>query len=96
MEATAIKKAKVAISTLSDEVAALKARIKTLDKSVAEATEQREEENEDYTQLMAQDTAAKELAERKRTRRNRWILGRSSRVTSLPDEVWTMLPRPFA
>merc|ERR1711939_1065187 len=34
---------------------------KALDKSVAEATEQRKEENEDFTTLMAQDTAAKEL-----------------------------------
>merc|ERR1711924_548708 len=32
-----------------------------LDKSVAEATEQRKEENEDYTELMASDSAAKEL-----------------------------------
>merc|ERR1711957_831539 len=32
-----------------------------LDESVAEATEQRKEENEDFTTLMAQDTAAKEI-----------------------------------
>merc|ERR1711939_803558 len=34
---------------------------KALDKSVAEATEQRKEENEDFTELMASDSAAKEL-----------------------------------
>merc|ERR1719446_2052222 len=46
---------------LSEEIAALEAGIKALDKSVAEATEQRKEENEDYTAMMASDTAAKEL-----------------------------------
>merc|ERR1719343_1662507 len=46
---------------LSEEIAALEAGIKALDKSVAEATEQRKEENVDYTELMAADTAAKEL-----------------------------------
>merc|ERR1719443_254906 len=40
---------------------ALNDAIKALDKAVAEATEQRKEENEDYTELMAQDSAAKEV-----------------------------------
>jgi len=39
----------------------LEAGIAALDKSVAEATEQRKEENEDFTELMASDSAAKEL-----------------------------------
>merc|ERR1719230_1283099 len=59
LEAAAIERAKEAIATLTDEIAALEAGIKALDKSVAEATEQRKEENEDYTALMASDTAAK-------------------------------------
>merc|ERR1719375_2799307 len=57
----AIAKAKEGIAALADELAALAAGIKALDKSVAEATEQRKEENEDFTQLMAADSAAKEL-----------------------------------
>merc|ERR1719221_461808 len=61
LEAAAIEKAKDAIAVLSEEIAALEAGIKALDKSVAEATEQRKEENEDYTAMMASDTAAKEL-----------------------------------
>merc|ERR1740138_818565 len=61
LEAAAIEKAKEAIALLTEEIAALEAGIKALDKSVAEATEQRKEENEDYTALMASDTAAKEL-----------------------------------
>merc|ERR1719235_3173834 len=57
----AIEKGKEGISALTDELAALEAGIKALDKSVAEATEQRKEENEEYTELIAADSAAKEL-----------------------------------
>merc|ERR1719446_598661 len=52
---------KEGIATLTEEIAALDAGIKALDKSVAEATEQRKEENAEYTELMASDAAAKEL-----------------------------------
>merc|ERR1719262_1301632 len=61
LEGAAIEKAKEAIATFSEEIKDLEAGIKALDKSVAEATELRKEENEDYTALMASDTAAKEL-----------------------------------
>jgi len=57
----AIEKAKEGISALADELAALAAGIKALDKSVADATEQRKEENEEYSQLMASDGAASEI-----------------------------------
>jgi len=57
----AIAKAKEGIAALADELAALAAGIKALDKSVAEATEQRKEENEDFIALMASDGAAKEI-----------------------------------
>merc|ERR1719486_1275427 len=49
------------LATVTDEIAALETSIKDLDKSVAVATEQRKEENEEYTALMASNTAAKEL-----------------------------------
>jgi len=58
---TAIADAKDGIATKQDEIKALAASIKALDKAVAEATEQRKEENEDFTQLMASDSAAKEI-----------------------------------
>jgi len=58
---TAISDAKEGIAATQDEIAALGKSIKALDKAVAEATEQRKEENEDYTQLMASDGAAKEI-----------------------------------
>jgi chromosome segregation ATPase len=57
----AITKLKEGISTVTDEIAALEAGIKALDKSVAEATEQRKEENAEFTELMASDAAAKEI-----------------------------------
>merc|ERR1740117_2548771 len=58
---TAISDAKEGIAATQDEIAALGKSIKALDKAVAEATEQRKEENEDFTQLMASDSAAKEI-----------------------------------
>jgi len=58
---TTIEDTKESISTVTAEIEALEDTIKALDKAVAEATEQRKEENEDFTELMASDTAAKEL-----------------------------------
>jgi chromosome segregation ATPase len=57
----AIAEAKEGIATLADEIKALEEGIVALDKSVAEATEQRKEENSDYKTLMASDGAAKEI-----------------------------------
>merc|ERR1719353_2407565 len=58
---TVIADTKDGIETLKSEIDALGKTIKALDKAVAEATEQRKEENEDFTELMASDSAAKEL-----------------------------------
>merc|ERR1719262_98848 len=58
---TAIADAKDGIATTQDEIKALGAGIRALDKAVADATEQRKEENEDFQALMASDSAAKEL-----------------------------------
>merc|ERR1719401_2691779 len=57
----AIATAKDALATLAEEIAALEASIKALDKAVAEATEQRKQENAEFKELMASDTAAKEV-----------------------------------
>merc|ERR1719440_309234 len=57
----AIAKEKEAIAMLTEEIKSLEEAIVALDKSVAEATEQRKEENAEYTELMANDAAAKEL-----------------------------------
>merc|ERR1719395_346533 len=69
---TAVADAKEAIATLISEINALNAGITALDKSVAEATEQRKKENEDYTTLMTQDTAAKELIGMAKNRLNKF------------------------
>merc|ERR1740117_1525786 len=58
---TVIADTKDGIENLKGEIKALGATIQALDKSVADATEQRKEENEDFTQLMASDSAAKEI-----------------------------------
>jgi len=58
---TGIEDAKEGIATLTQEIEALGAGIKALDKSVAEATDQRMAENAEFKELMASDTAAKEL-----------------------------------
>merc|ERR1719247_3249007 len=58
---TAIADTKDGIENLKAEIKALRATIAALDKSVADATEQRKQENEDFTQLIASDSAAKEI-----------------------------------
>merc|ERR1719362_805403 len=56
-----IADAKETIATLADEIKELGAGIKELDKTVAEATANRKEENSDFKTLYASDSAAKEL-----------------------------------
>merc|ERR1719493_448259 len=69
---TAIEGLNGAIAKLGEEIAALTAGIKELDTMVAEATEQRKEENEDFKELMASDTAAKELMKFAKNRLNKF------------------------
>jgi len=69
---TAIENAKEAIAKLAEEIAALTAGIKELDKMVTEATEQRKDENDDFKELMASDTAAKELLKFAKNRLNKF------------------------
>jgi len=69
---TAIAKAKEAIETLTEEIKALEKGIKELDKSVVEATEQRQEENQEYKALMAADTKAKEILRFAKKRLNKF------------------------
>merc|ERR1712008_373493 len=58
---TAIENAHEGIAKLGEEIEILTDGIKELDKKVGEATEQRKKENEDFKELKASDTAAKEL-----------------------------------
>mmetsp|Transcript_34290 Transcript_34290/g.60664 ORF Transcript_34290/g.60664 Transcript_34290/m.60664 type:complete len:678 (+) Transcript_34290:75-2108(+) len=58
---TALAEKEETISALTDEISALKEAITALDTSVAEATETRKAENKEFTTLLAEDSAAKEL-----------------------------------
>jgi len=69
---TAIAKTEEGIAQLASEIEALEDGIKALDKMVVEATEQRKQENEDYTELMAQDSAAKDVIHFAKNRLNKF------------------------
>mmetsp|Transcript_130151 Transcript_130151/g.211932 ORF Transcript_130151/g.211932 Transcript_130151/m.211932 type:complete len:706 (-) Transcript_130151:31-2148(-) len=58
---TTIADLEESIATMAGEIKALVAGIESLDKSVAEATEVRQEEHAEFMELMASDSAAKEL-----------------------------------
>eukprot|EP00811_Abedinium_folium_P026059 NODE_3781_length_1986_cov_11.393222.p1 GENE.NODE_3781_length_1986_cov_11.393222~~NODE_3781_length_1986_cov_11.393222.p1 ORF type:complete len:524 (-),score=151.27 NODE_3781_length_1986_cov_11.393222:60-1631(-) len=58
---TAIAEAEESLATVKVEIKALEDGIKALDKEVAEATEQRQAEHKEFTELIASDTAAKKL-----------------------------------
>merc|ERR1719464_1218435 len=60
-EEAAIESAKEQLATVTDEIAKLEAGIEALDKSVSEATEQRKTEHGEYRELMASNSAAKEV-----------------------------------
>jgi len=57
----AIDSAKEGVAKTSEELKALEKSIAQLDKSVLEATRQRKAEHEEFTELMSQNSAAKEL-----------------------------------
>jgi len=61
-----------AIKTTIAELDALEDGIRALDKSVADATEQRKEESSDYANLMAGNTAAVELMNMAKNRLNKF------------------------
>jgi chromosome segregation ATPase len=93
-EEAAIAAAEEGVATLKEEIAALEKGIKDLDKSVAEATEQRKEESAEYTDLMASDTAAKELLGFAKNRLNKFYNPKlykppPKRVLSAEDEIAT-------
>merc|ERR1711865_1213476 len=69
---SALAQEQEAIATFKDEIKALEKGIVELDKSVAEATEQRKEEHEDYSGLMASNSAAKELLAFAKNRLNKF------------------------
>jgi chromosome segregation ATPase len=69
---TSIEDAKEGVSSCKSDLKSLAAGIKALDKSVAEATEQRQEEHSDFTELMASDNSAKEILNFAKNRLNKF------------------------
>merc|ERR1719352_440824 len=69
---TRIAENEEAIAKLVDEIAALAAGIRDLDKAVTEATEQRHEEHAAFTQTAAENNAALQLLEVARNRLNKF------------------------
>eukprot|EP00811_Abedinium_folium_P010739 NODE_19938_length_821_cov_6.378963.p1 GENE.NODE_19938_length_821_cov_6.378963~~NODE_19938_length_821_cov_6.378963.p1 ORF type:complete len:255 (-),score=89.40 NODE_19938_length_821_cov_6.378963:56-799(-) len=60
------------MAQLQEELTALRAGVAALDKAVAEATEQRKVENAAFTDLMAANTAAKQLLDMAKNRLNKF------------------------
>merc|ERR1719422_2897744 len=71
-EESAIATAKESIATLTQEINALEAGIRALDKSVAEATAQRKDENTEFKALIASNTAAKAVLDFAKNRLNKF------------------------
>ena len=70
---TAIEELKGSIAQTDEEISALKKGIRDLDKSVADATEQREAENAEYKVLMTNDPLAKEVLLFAKNRLNKFL-----------------------
>jgi len=68
----AIEQATSGIETTTADIKALEDGLAALDKEVAEATADRKEENSDYNDLMASDSAAKELLGMAKNRLNKF------------------------
>jgi len=71
-EEAAIATAKETIAALTQEIASLTAGIQALDKSVAEATAQRKDENAEYKALIASNTAATQVLDFAKNRLNQF------------------------
>jgi len=69
---TTIADSSESIATLTDEIKALAEGIQALDKDVAESTETRKEEHDDFQELMAADGAAKQLLGMAKNRLNKY------------------------
>jgi len=80
------------IKTLASEIEAVEDGIKALDKSVAEATDQRKEEHEDFTELMASDASAKELLKFAQNRLNKFYNPKLYNPPKAEEEEFVQAP----
>jgi len=80
-----IGKEQDALATLHEGIKTLEDGLKSLDKEVADATEQRKQENKEYTAVMASNTAAKELLGMAIRRLNKFYDPTGSKVVKTGD-----------
>merc|ERR1711957_891670 len=73
-----------AIATLTEEIAALSAGISALDKSVAEATANRQAEHGEFNELIASDSATKEILGLAKNRLNKFYNPKLYKTTAAP------------
>jgi len=88
---TTIANAEEGIATSKDEIKALTEAIKTLDKEVAEQTELRQSEHKEFSELMASNSAAKEVLQMAKNRLNKFYnpkLYKSTTTTSSPPALF--------
>jgi len=81
-----ISKEQDALATLNEEIKTIEDGLKSLDKEVADATEQRKMENKEYTDLMASNTAAKELLGMAMSRMKKFYDPTGSKVVKTGDQ----------
>jgi len=73
------------IATLTEEIASLSAGIKELDKSVADATANRQAEHAEFNELIASDSAAKEVLGLAKNRLNQFYNPKLYKTTVAPE-----------
>jgi hypothetical protein len=91
---TSIADAKEAIPQTEGEIDGLSDGIRALDKQVTEATEQRKEESDDYTNLMASNNAAKEILEFAKNRLNKFYNPKLYKEPAKAEEFVQESPGP--
>merc|ERR1712161_116081 len=76
------------VATFADDIAALSAGITKLDKSVAEATANRQAEHAEYNELIASDSAAKEILGLAKNRLNKFYNPKLYKTTAAPTAAF--------
>merc|ERR1719421_1304474 len=76
-----------AIATVASEIEALQAGIAELDKTVAQATEQRKEEHEEYAATAASNQAALELIGMAKNRMNKFYAPSQYKATAASNQA---------
>jgi len=85
-----------AITTLTEEIAALIAGITALDKSVAEATANRRAEHDEFNELIASDSAAKEVLGMAKNRLQKFYNPKLYKTTAAPTTAAPWKPSDAA